>query len=34
MTRIDEALKHLSGDIALRMGNEIMLDVTDFGVQL
>ena len=34
MTRIDEALKNLAGDIALRMGNEIMLDTADFGVEL
>ena len=32
MSRIDDALKNLSGDVNLRMGNEIMLDAKDFGV--
>ena len=30
MTRINDAVKHLAGDINLRMGNEIMLDAADF----
>jgi len=32
MTRINDAVKHLSGDVNLRMGNEIMLDAKDFGM--
>ena len=31
LTRIDETLKPLAGNLALRMGNEIMLDAADFG---
>ena len=34
LTRIDDALKPLAGDVTLRMGNEIMLDAQDFGVAL